>query len=123
MALPGLRLASRVRLAPSVGSSTFRQPFRNTSTSTKRTANGLRAGIYSTLFVVSAGLFAVYYFDSRSAIHRYVFTPLLRHLVDAETGQKFAVKVLRSGLAPKDTQPDDEVLAFQVCIDLLHSSR
>ena len=67
------------------------------------------------MFVVSAGLLGAYYLDSRSAIHRYVFNPMMRHLVDPETAQKIAVKVLRSGLAPKDTQEDDEVLHFEVC--------
>jgi dihydroorotate dehydrogenase len=120
MALLGLRLVGRPHLPQAVRSNTLRAPFRNASTSTARPASGLRTGIYSTLFVVSAGLFAVYYFDSRSAIHRYIFTPLLRNLVDAETSHNIAVKVLRSGLAPKDTQPDDDVLNFEVSGTFIH---
>lgn len=113
MALPGFRLARAVRIAQPVRSGVFRAPSRYASTSA-RPSNPVRTGLYTTLFVVSTGLFAVYYFDSRSAVHRYVLTPLLRRLVDAETGHKLAVKVLRSGLGPKDTQPDDEVLGFEV---------
>lgn len=75
----------------------------------------VRTGLYATVFAISAGLFAVYYFDSRSAIHRYVLTPLLRYSLDPETGHKFAVQVLRSGLGPKDVVADDERLRFEVC--------
>lgn len=87
---------------------------RNVSTSARQ-ANPVRTGLYATVFVVSTGLFAAYYFDSRSAIHRYVFNPVLRYTLDPEEGHKFAVKVLSSGFAPKDTQKDDEVLGLQVC--------
>ena len=66
------------------------------------------------LFALSTGLFAVYYYDCRSAIHRYFFTPLLRYTVDAETGHRIAVRVLRSGLGPRDTQEDDQVLKAEV---------
>lgn len=105
-----LRLAQASRLGRTLRSGALR--VRHASTTTP--SSPLRTGLYTTLFVVGTGVFAAYYFDSRSAVHRYVFTPLLRHLVDAETGHKIAVKVLRSGLAPKDTQPDDQVLAFEV---------
>jgi dihydroorotate dehydrogenase len=71
-------------------------------------------GFYRTVFVLSTGLFAVYYFDARSAIHRYFLTPVLRYALDAETGHKVAVKVLRSGLGPRDPVPDDEKLKFEV---------
>src|SRR5882762_40838 len=74
----------------------------------------LFTGISSTVFVLSAGLFAVYYFDARSAIHRYFLTPVLRYTLDPETGHKVAVKVLRSGLGPRDPVPDDEKLKFEV---------
>ncbi|PCH44088.1 dihydroorotate dehydrogenase [Wolfiporia cocos MD-104 SS10] len=67
----------------------------------------LRRVVYASLLTVSAGLFAAYYFDSRSAVHRYVLTPVLRHLLDPETGHKVAVKVLASGLGPYDTQIDN----------------
>ncbi|KAJ6518744.1 hypothetical protein C8R45DRAFT_884836 [Mycena sanguinolenta] len=67
----------------------------------------IRNALYGTVFVLSTGLFAIYYFDARSAIHRYVIPPLLRHTLDAETGHKVAVKVLKSGLGPRDPVQDD----------------
>ncbi|TFY53669.1 hypothetical protein EVJ58_g9322 [Rhodofomes roseus] len=36
--------------------------------------------------------------------------PVLRTLLDAETSHKLALRVLGSGLAPRDTQKDDERL-------------
>ncbi|KAJ7720588.1 Dihydroorotate dehydrogenase-domain-containing protein [Mycena maculata] len=74
----------------------------------------IRTGLYSTVFVLSAGLFAIYYLDARSAIHRYVFTPLLRHTLDAETGHKVAVQVLKSGLGPRDPVEDDARLKSEL---------
>ncbi|KIK20789.1 hypothetical protein PISMIDRAFT_681973 [Pisolithus microcarpus 441] len=74
----------------------------------------LRTTSYAVLFAVSAGLFAAYYFDARSAIHRYVLTPVLRYTFDAETGHKIAVKVLRSGLGPRDVVKDDDVLRSEI---------
>ena len=65
---------------------------------------------------MSAGLFAAYYLDARSAIHRYVITPILRHTVDAETGHMIAVKILQSGLAPRDLIQDDDILRSEVGI-------
>ncbi|KAJ7588134.1 dihydroorotate dehydrogenase [Mycena floridula] len=76
--------------------------------------NPIRTGLYATGLIISTGLFAVYYSDSRSAIHRYFVTPLLRNAFDAETGHKIAVKAIRSGLAPKDRVSDDERLQFEL---------
>ncbi|KAJ7180611.1 Dihydroorotate dehydrogenase-domain-containing protein [Mycena filopes] len=53
----------------------------------------IRNALYGTVFVLSAGLFTIYYLDARSGIHRYVFAPLLRHTLDAETGHKVAVQL------------------------------
>ena len=64
--------------------------------------------------MISVGLFAVYYFDARSALHRYILTPLLRHTLDPETSHNVAVKVLGSGFAPRDPLPDDKRLRIQV---------
>ncbi|KIJ43926.1 hypothetical protein M422DRAFT_75500 [Sphaerobolus stellatus SS14] len=69
---------------------------------------------YGSLLAAGTTIFLVYYFDSRSAIHQYVFPPILRYVVDAETGHKLAVKVLRSGWAPKDVGKDDERLAVEL---------
>lgn len=80
-----------------------------------------RKGLYAAVFTISVGIFGVYYFDSRSAMHRYVFTPLVRHALDAEKGHWIAVKTLRSGLGPRDTQVDDGRLKAEVS-DVLYSS-
>ena len=78
----------------------------------------VRTAVYTTAFVLSAGLFAVYYSDARSALHRYVLTPILRNAFDPETGHKIAIKVLKSGLAPRDLTQDDKVLDCQVRLPL-----
>ncbi|KAF8074995.1 dihydroorotate dehydrogenase [Lyophyllum atratum] len=84
-----------------------RIPSLSRSISTHRYRPSFKTGLYATAFVLSTGLFAVYYFDARSALHRYILTPVLRHTLDAETGHKFAVKVLKSGLGPRDPCSDD----------------
>lgn len=90
-------------------------PRRHASTLASSTApSGLRIGLYASALAVSTGLFAAYYLDCRSAIHRYVITPIIRHTLDAETGHKLAVRVLASGWAPRDTQRDDERLKVEV---------
>ena len=81
---------------------------------TQSTPTPIRTGLYTTAFVLSAGVFAVYYLDARSALHRYILMPILRNTFDAETGHKIAVKVLKSGLAPRDPVGDDERLKSQV---------
>ncbi|KZS99887.1 uncharacterized protein LAESUDRAFT_667431 [Laetiporus sulphureus 93-53] len=104
-----LRLAGRhlkIQSRPSLS--------RHASSVASSGSSRLRTGIYTGLFLVSTGLFAAYYLDSRSAIHRYVITPVIRHVLDAETGHKLAVRVLASGLAPRDTQPDDERLKTEL---------
>ena len=102
--------SSRVYAARRAASTTSSQP---ASSSLGRTA------AYTSLFVVSTGLFAIYYFDCRAAIHKYVVTPVLRHTLDAEAGHKLAVRVLSSGLAPRDPVSDDEVLKVEVCAYIL----
>jgi len=79
----------------------------------------IRTAVYTTAFVLSAGLFAVYYSDARSALHRYVLTPLLRNAFDPETGHRIAVKVLKSGLAPSDLTQDHKVLNCRVRCHIL----
>ncbi|KAH8832662.1 hypothetical protein DL96DRAFT_1582932 [Flagelloscypha sp. PMI_526] len=76
--------------------------------------NPLVTTLYVTATTVGAGLFAFYYFDARSAIHRYFLTPSIRYLFDAETGQKIAVKVLKSGFGPRDPVGDDERLQSEL---------
>jgi hypothetical protein len=87
---------------------------RLTSTSSQAPQNTLKRGLYTTVVALSVGLFAVYYFDSRSAIHRYIITPTIRHALDPEASHRFSVRVLGSGLGPRDTQVDDERLKLEV---------
>lgn len=105
-----LRLASR-RL--SIPSSTL---IRTYATRVSSSSSGVRTAAYATLFTVSAGLFAVYYFDSRAAIHRYFLTPALRNTLDAETGHRLAVRCIGAGLSPKDKHEDGSLLKAEVCI-------
>ena len=87
---------------------------RRTFGSQSSSSASFRTAGYTVLFTLSAGLFTAYYLDVRSAIHRYIFTPVLRYAFDAETGHKLSVKVLRSGLAPRDLVNDDESLRSHV---------
>ncbi|KAL1943021.1 hypothetical protein VTO73DRAFT_4692 [Trametes versicolor] len=73
-----------------------------------------RTAAYASLFVVSTGLFAVYYLDCRASLHKYIVTPVLRYTLDPEAGHRLAVRVLGSGLAPRDSFPDDEVLKSEL---------
>lgn len=87
---------------------------RSLTTASSSSQSSARTAVYATVFAASVGLFAVYYYDARSAIHRYVLTPVLRRTFDAETGHKIAVKVLQSGLGPRDPVQDDERLRSEV---------
>lgn len=98
-----LRQAQSIRHVSTVSQS---QPTLGTS---------IRKGAYTTIFVVGTTLFAVYYADSRSAVHRYVIPTLSRTLMDAETAHKFALTALRNGLGPRDQFDDDERLRVEVC--------
>ncbi|KAG6866558.1 hypothetical protein C0991_002043 [Blastosporella zonata] len=99
-----LALRRGPRLAPSL-------PYRShRSLSTALPRPTLKTGLFATAFVLSTGLFAVYYFDARSALHRYILNPALRNALDAESSHKLAVKVLKSGLGPRDPCSDDSRL-------------
>ncbi|KAG8824389.1 Dihydroorotate dehydrogenase (quinone), mitochondrial [Serendipita sp. 401] len=78
------------------------------------TGQSLRIFAVSTGIVIGSTLFAVYYADSRAAIHRYVVPPLSRLVLDAEKGHKFALGVLKSGLGPRDQGRDDEILQVEL---------
>ena len=99
------------------------RPFRLTlqtrlaSTNSQSPQNTLKKGLYTAVVAVSTGLFAVYYFDSRSAIHRYIITPTLRYALDPEASHRLAVRALANGFGPRDTQVDDERLKFEVIRD------
>jgi dihydroorotate dehydrogenase len=89
--------------------------FRAASTSTTASAvSHLRSFAYGTTVVIAGGAFVAYYSDSRSAIHQYVFAPLLRSVLDGEATHKLALRVLRSGLHPRDQLDDDARLRVQV---------
>ena len=89
---------------------------RSLSTSPQSSSSGsVRRTLYAATFAASAGLFAVYYLDARSALHEHIVNPILRNALDAETAHKLALKVLRSGFAPKDPLADDDRLAVHVC--------
>lgn len=100
----------------------FRPTFqaRLASTNSQSPQNTLKKGLYTTAVALSTGLFVVYYFDSRSAIHRYIITPTLRYALDPEASHRFAVRALASGLGPRDTQVDDERLRLEVIRDQRH---
>ncbi|KAG8851502.1 Dihydroorotate dehydrogenase (quinone), mitochondrial [Tulasnella sp. 330] len=80
----------------------------------KGATNNLRTILSLTALVAGTTLFTVYYLDSRSAIHRYAFMPLVRLTMDPETGHRFAVKVLGSGLGPRDIGRDDGSLRVEL---------
>jgi dihydroorotate dehydrogenase len=80
------------------------------------TASLARTSAYVAVFTFTAGLGAVYYSDSRAAVHRYLITPIIRHALDPETGHKLAVSLLESGLGPRDMFHDDERLKTEVKI-------
>ena len=83
-----------------------------------RGPNTARNVLSATALVTGTALCLVYYFDSRSALHRYVLTPILRKTLDAETSHRAAVRILGSGWGPKDKGVDDECLAVEVCLCL-----
>ncbi|KAF9525159.1 Dihydroorotate dehydrogenase-domain-containing protein [Crepidotus variabilis] len=95
---------TRTLFSRPLNSHSFPKPRFSSSTSQRTSGSGgsLRTGIAATVLVVSTGLFTIYYLDSRSALHRYVVTPILRNALDAETSHKLALKVLGSGLGARD---------------------
>lgn len=94
-------------------------PYTTTSASPRTSGSILKQAATAVTVLVGGSLFAVYYFDSRSAIHRYFFTPLIRNVLDPEVAHKVAVKVLKSGLAPRDMGVDDERLSTEVSLNLV----
>ena len=93
-----------------------RTPSRRNASTTASGSSSLtiKRTVAASVLLVSGTIVATYYFDSRSAVHRYIVTPILRHTLDAETSHKVAVKVLRSGWGPKDRGTDDERLEAEV---------
>ncbi len=90
---------------------------RAVSTGSQQTGrSSAKTGAYASLLAVTTGLFAIYYFDCRATIHKYVVTPVIRHTLDPEAGHKLAVRVRSSGLAPRDPLSDDELGMCVLCI-------
>lgn len=102
------------------------QSIRHASTVTQvqsTTGASLKRGVYATVFVVGTTAFAIYYSDSRSAVHRWVIPPLSRTFLDAEAAHKVALAVLKSGLGPRDQFEDDERLKVEVIQSFLSMLR
>ncbi|KAH9022058.1 Dihydroorotate dehydrogenase-domain-containing protein [Lactarius deliciosus] len=98
--MASLRLVSRrIPVKPSLSSRSF--------ASTTEPTSRIRTSAYVTLFALTAGVSAVYYLDSRAAVHRYLITPIIRHALDPETGHKLAVGVLESAGFDKDGRAID----------------
>ncbi|ODQ79714.1 hypothetical protein BABINDRAFT_161426 [Babjeviella inositovora NRRL Y-12698] len=77
----------------------------------------LKSSIFPKALLVTGGLLGLsltsyYLLNARSAVHEYVFCPLIRAFTDAEDGHKWGVALMKYGLVPKlfDDQ-DDAVLA------------
>lgn len=67
------------------------------------------------VFALAAGTLGVaYYADSRSAIHRWIAIPALKAFADPESAQKLAIKMLETGLAPRDMVDDDVILETEL---------
>ncbi|CEL63009.1 dihydroorotate dehydrogenase [Rhizoctonia solani AG-1 IB] len=72
--------------------------------------SGLGTALKASALVLGTGLFIAYYYDSRSAIHRWVVPPLMRATLDPEVAHRMALRVLGTRLAPTDHGVDDKVL-------------
>ncbi|KAG8685418.1 Dihydroorotate dehydrogenase (quinone), mitochondrial [Ceratobasidium sp. 423] len=89
--------------------------FASTSTETpvvvaKPINSGLGSALKASALVLGTGLFIAYYYDSRSAIHRWVVPPLMRATLDPEAAHRLALSVLGTRFAPTDHGVNDEVL-------------
>ncbi|KAF9345651.1 Dihydroorotate dehydrogenase (quinone), mitochondrial, partial [Mortierella sp. NVP85] len=83
---------------------------RKEHTSASRTINF----ILGTSMVVAGVVGISYGFDSRASIHKYVFVPLLHWTMDPETAHQVGIKLLKTGLSPRDTQEDDPSLEVKL---------
>lgn len=75
-----------------------------------------RRFISTTLLLGGTAALVAYYYDSRSALHEHIAMPLIRLLVDAETGHKLSVKLLSgpSWVRPRDRGVDGDELQAEV---------
>ncbi|KAF8676185.1 dihydroorotate dehydrogenase family Type 2 subfamily [Rhizoctonia solani] len=89
--------------------------FASTSTETpvvvaKPVNSGIGTAVKASALVLGTGLFVAYYYDSRSAIHRWVVPPLMRATLDPEAAHRLALRVLGTRFAPTDHGVEDEAL-------------
>lgn len=88
----------------------------------KRKAPPTRLGsaLWTATGLVVTGGFLYYAHDTRAGIHSWLAIPVLHALTadDPEKSHKIAIKVLESGLAPKDKGQDDPVLSFEVSVSV-----
>ncbi|CAG8435342.1 7498_t:CDS:2 [Funneliformis mosseae] len=93
---------------------TFQRTLTTTSIKAPTPTYKLKNFLIGTTSVFASIFFIEYYFDSRAAIHRYLFTPLLRNVTTPESSHKFAIWISKWGLNAKDRLPDDERLSVEV---------
>jgi hypothetical protein len=92
-----------------------RRPLYNPTNAFGRTYLRVRNFTLGIVTISVATFSAFYLLDSRSAAHRYIFTPALRLLTpDPEDAHRIAVLALKYGLHPKDMKQDDPRLAVEV---------
>ncbi|GMM36270.1 dihydroorotate dehydrogenase [Saccharomycopsis crataegensis] len=67
--------------------------------------------------LLGASLLSYYMFNAKSSVHEYVFGPLLRNIMDAETAHHFVVKLMSYGLFPRlfeGIKDEDKVLGVKL---------
>ncbi|KAG0004603.1 Dihydroorotate dehydrogenase (quinone), mitochondrial [Entomortierella chlamydospora] len=70
--------------------------------------------ILGTGIIVGGVVGIAYAFDSRASIHKYVTMPLMHRALDPESAHLLAIKALKMGLSPWDTQEDDPSLQVKL---------
>lgn len=110
-----LRAAARPGARPATLSSTFPLAQRALFTRSQPTPLARTKQFIYLVFALTAGTLGVaYYADSRSAIHRWIAIPALKTFLDPESAQKLAIKMLETGLAPRDMVDDDAILETEL---------
>ncbi|CAE6471378.1 unnamed protein product [Rhizoctonia solani] len=72
--------------------------------------SGIGSALKASALVLGTGLFIAYYYDSRSAIHRWVVPPLMRATLDPEDAHRLALRVLGTRFTPTDHGVNGQVL-------------
>ncbi|KAH7327599.1 hypothetical protein B0J17DRAFT_620262 [Rhizoctonia solani] len=76
--------------------------------------SGIGSALKASALVLGTGLFIAYYYDSRSAIHRWVVPPLMRATLDPEDAHRLALRVLGTRFTPTDHGVNDQVLKYKL---------